>query len=258
MEHKQLYIHSDIEMKAGDEDRVIEFIASKEVVDRSGDVVKIAGMDLKDFKRNPVIMWSHQHDTPPIGKAVSMRKTGDELRMKVLFASADEYGFADTIYRLARGGYVSATSIGIIPDYDSMEYPDNKKLNGKPIKRIINKSSLFELSVVPIPMNQDALTTGKILQKAIDDGVIDEVEMKEFELLSKDAEPDSEPEVDEPITDEVAVLKSRIAELELLVKEQEMEAELEDDIYAELYDEFVDKSSDEKDKGCKDILDEYL
>jgi HK97 family phage prohead protease len=270
MEQK-MFINTDMVMKATkDEDRIVEFIASKEVVDRGGDVVKIKGMDLRDYKKNPVIMWSHRHDDPPIGKAVSMTKSGDELKMKVQFATPEEYGFADTIYKLVKGGYIKATSIGIIPDYESMEYPESK--NKKAARRIINKSSLFELSIVPIPMNQDALATGKSLSKAIEDGVIDDLELTEYNLMSKDTETTTEPETDIKDADTVIVeLKSRIAELELQIKEQEMDAELEDDIYSDLYDDFVGEKKVDKDvidelydefmskaEDDNDILDEYL
>ena len=87
---EKIFISTIMEMKASaDNDRVVEFIASKEVVDRSGDVVKIKGIDFKAFKKNPVIMWSHRHSDPPIGKAVGIRKVNDELRIKVQFATQE-------------------------------------------------------------------------------------------------------------------------------------------------------------------------
>jgi len=272
-------------MKAAKEDRVVEFIASKEVVDRGGDLVKVKGVDLKDFKKNPVIMWSHMHDAPPIAKAVSMRKSGDELKMKVQFATSEEYGFADTIYKLIKGGYINATSIGIIPDYESMEYPGGKELNGKKVRRIINKSSLIELSILPIPMNQDALRT-KALNKAIQDGVIDDVELKEFEMMSQDVEKNpeqtntnetlSKDDIANKLKDfgytveelnmitkgkeykkEVIELKARIAELELQLAEKEMEIEEEDSIYKDLYDEFTETKNIDK-TVIDELFDEYV
>jgi HK97 family phage prohead protease len=236
---KKLFIKSNMEMKASKtEDRVIEFIASKEVVDRGGDVLKIKGMNLKNFKENPIILYGHDRGSLPIGKAISMRKTGDELRIKVEFAPAETYAFADTVYRLVKGNYLSATSVGIIPDYDSMEYPDGKKLNGKSIRRIINKSELFELSVVPVPMNEQALK----VTKAFEEGIINENELKEFKTINdKDFNIEEDVELEtKDLKEENIELKSKLAAMELLLKEQEMEAEEEDSIYKDLFDEFTE------------------
>lgn len=268
MEQKQVFINTEFETKTAEEDRTIEFIVSKEIVDRGGDVVKIKGIDLKNFKKNPVIMLSHNHSDLPIGKAISMRKTGDELRMKVEFPTPEVYSLGDTVYKLVKGGFLNATSVGIIPDYKSMEFPEGK--GGA--SRIINKCELFEVSVVGIPMNQSALRVK--MTKAIDDGVIDELEYKELETayIKSEMKEDQSDERDTSLENEVIELKAKVAELELQLKEQEMDAELEDDIYAQLYDEFttdkkIDKDSieelynefmDKDDKGCNDILDEYL
>lgn len=267
---KEYFNTTDIVMKSiNDKTRVVEFIASKEIVDRSGDVINIKGIDLKAFKKNPVILWSHNRSSLPIGKANSVRKSGDELIMKVEFATEEEYAFSDTVFKLIKAGYLNATSVGIIPDYESMEYPDGKKIAGKSVRRIINKSEIFELSIVPVPMNQEALATGKTLSKAFDDGIINDDELKELQNISKEIETKTEHINDK---EEIINLKSKVAELELLVKEQDMEAE-EDSIYKDLFDEFTEEKRvdddvikelydtfielDKQDKDFK-ILDEYL
>ena len=57
---KEYFNTTGIVMKSvNDKTRVVEFIASKEIVDRGGDVINIKGIDLKNFKKNPVILWSH-------------------------------------------------------------------------------------------------------------------------------------------------------------------------------------------------------
>jgi HK97 family phage prohead protease len=232
---KEYFKTTDIIMKSvNDKTRVVEFIASKEIVDRGGDVVNIKGIDIKNFKKNPVILWSHDRNGLPVGKANSVRKSGDELIMKVEFPTEEEYAFGDTVFKLIKGGYINATSIGIIPDYDSMEYPDNKKIAGKSIRRLINKSEIFELSIVPVPMNQEALATGKSLTKALDEGLINQ---DDYDKLT--TEEDIELETKD-LKEENIELKSQLAAMELLLKEQEMEAEEEDSIYKDLFDEFTE------------------
>ena len=248
--------------KAEDEDRTIEFVASKEIVDRGGDLVKIKGIDLKNYKKNPIVMWSHKHGDPPIGKAVNVRKTGDEIRIKVQFPTPEEYGFADTIYKLLKGKYINGCSVGIIPDYKSNEYIDDKT----GVRRIINKCEFVELSVAPLPMNPETLQVSKdLMTKAIADGVIDDVELGEYELMCKgstnseknhDTDGNLEHKDTNETVDEVVALKAKVAELELQLKEQEMESEEEDSIYKELYEEFKDVKK--KNYNRYNILDKYL
>ncbi len=273
---EKLFINTtSMKAKATEENRTIEFVASKEIVDRVGDVVKIKGIDLKPFKKNPVVMWGHLHKDLPVGKATKIRKSGDELLINVQFPTPEEYGFADTIYKLIKGGYLNATSITIIPDHKTCEYPEAR--GSKDASRIINKSEFIELSIVPIPMNPAALATGKSISKAIDDGIVDDVEMKEYDIMckeltgvgghtgpvgpgpgTKDKEIPTEGFGDdgEHGTTEIVDLKSRVAELELQIKEQDMEVE-EDSVYKALFEEFDAKKVLEE-KGDDDILEKYF
>jgi len=92
--------------------RILEFIGSTAAVDRYGDIIEPAGWDLKNYKKNPVFLWGHNYSMPPIGKAVSVKVTDDALVFQIQFATAEEYAFADTIYRLYLGGFLKATSVG--------------------------------------------------------------------------------------------------------------------------------------------------
>jgi len=260
MEKDQLFISTYLGAKSSKEDRTIEFIASKEIVDRSGNLIKIGGIDTSSYKANPVVLWTHRSDEPPIGKAVGIRRKGDELRIKVQFATPEEYGFADTIYKLADNGYINAGSIGLFLDSKGVEYPENMKVGGKEVRRLINKSELFDFSITPIPRNRKTLKASVLLQ-ALDSGVIDDVELKEYELMSEGVVEGFEEEVkdDKEEENEVITLKAKVAELELQLKEQEMEEESKDSIYDELYNEFVvPKKEKIKVRDKFDILDDYF
>jgi hypothetical protein len=147
-----------------------------------------------------------------------MKKAG-ELIMKVKFAEPEINGFADTVYKLIKGGYLNAVSIGFLPDFESIEYLKNKK----GVYRIFHKSSLLELSVVPVPANQGALVTGK----ALNDGVIDELELKEYEMYCKMLNDDSVDEEDSFIEDELEVEESseneELKEIKLQLEEYKTE-----------------------------------
>ena len=75
------------EVKAAGEDRIIEFIATKEIKDYDGDVVKVDGMDINKIKKNKSFLWSHQQSAPPIGKIVKVWKDGKIIRGKAQLTS---------------------------------------------------------------------------------------------------------------------------------------------------------------------------
>jgi len=222
-----------------DENNIIEVIASKEVSDRDSDIVKIGGMDLTDFKKNPVILWAHAHHELPIGKAISVDKVGNELRMKIQFAKKEEYAFANTVYSLVKGGYLNAVSVGFMADRESIEY--TKEASTGKTQRIINKSSLYELSIVPVPCNQDAL----VISRAVDEGVITK---SAFDDYTSKLQTVSTEVNDTNLETKIKELNKQVKELELqltlkdleLVELSETNVEADaDDIYKSIFDEFI-------------------
>jgi hypothetical protein len=257
MSEKILNDNINIECKAsGKDDRIINYVATKEsVLNESGRLFKVDGMDLSYLKKFKSIYYNHNTEQLPIGKAVSVRKQGDEVRIAVQFAEMEENGFADTLYKLVKNGYVNGGSIGVTANYKDIEFPEKPvKVNGKEVAMIVHKSALKEFSITPKPDNRAAVP----LNAAIEAGVIDELEAKEFEMIYS-ASPETE-ENGEQINaeDEVSVLKARIAELELLVAEREMDEETEDSVYDELYAEFCDDVKNDSDEEDDSWMDEYL
>ncbi len=135
------------------EDRVLRFTGSTESEDRDGEVIKVSGWDLDNYKKNPVFMWAHDYSQPPIGKAVNIRKRQGNLIFDIQFAPKETYEFADTIYKLYQGGFLSATSVGFMPDPSGIIEGDGVKSP----RRTYTKQELLELSAVPVPSNPDAL-----------------------------------------------------------------------------------------------------
>ena len=109
--------------KSKDDNRTIRYIATKEAVDSMGRVFKVAGMDLSPLKKFKSIYWNHNTDDLPIGQATAIRKRKDEVYVDVKFAKMDENSFADTVYKLVRGGYINGGSIGISADLKWMDSP---------------------------------------------------------------------------------------------------------------------------------------
>lgn len=149
--HKTL----DFEVKqVGDpKDRTLEFLGSTADVDRYGDVIEVEGWNLKNYKKNPVFLWTHDYKQPPVGKAVKVGKTEKGLLFQVKFPTPEEYTFADTIYKLYLGGYLRATSVG----FRDLEREPITDKEGRQTGFLYKKQELYELSAVPVPANPNAL-----------------------------------------------------------------------------------------------------
>jgi len=52
----------------------LEAIVSTNDIDRHGEIVDIEGIDIKNYEKNPVVMWAHDYSLPPIGKTTSLTK----------------------------------------------------------------------------------------------------------------------------------------------------------------------------------------
>jgi len=158
-------------------ERQYEFTASTSTQDRDGEVIDATGWDLKNFKKNPVIMYAHDYRTLPIGKASRVWLHNGTLKNTVEFPPEGTYEFADIVERLVSTGYLKTESVGFIPK--KWEDGDGEKAP----RRTYTKQELLEISIVPVPSNPDAL------RNAVEEGVIT---TKQFEAIMKPEEPEVE------------------------------------------------------------------
>jgi HK97 family phage prohead protease len=140
--------------------RALRFCISTGSVDREQDRIALAGWDLANFRRNPVVLWGHDASRLPIGRAFDLQIDGGALKASVEFIPSDtpEVGqFADAVYRLARGGFIAATSVGFRPL--AWEYTTDKSRGADDWFPGIDfeEQELVELSVVTVPANPEAL-----------------------------------------------------------------------------------------------------
>jgi uncharacterized protein len=184
----------DIRQAGDPEDRTLEFIGSTGHVDRYGDVIEVAGWDLKNYQKNPVFLWAHDYRQPPVGKALKVEKTDQGLLFRIQFPTAEEYPFADTVYKLYLGGYLRATSVG----FQDLEREPLTDKEGKQTGFRYKKQELYELSAVPVPANPQALIM------AVQKGVVSPEEMARLSGVPCEEGPGREdsteaaPEITEP------------------------------------------------------------
>ena len=117
---KQIYsrLVADTSPEAAADDRVIRFTFATDRVALDGHRI-LAGAwkskdhdGLRDFRRNPVFLWSHDMACPPIGRVISIAETNGTLAGAVRFAETD---FAEEIFQLFRGNFLRAASVSWFP-----------------------------------------------------------------------------------------------------------------------------------------------
>lgn len=127
-----------------DEERVIVMTGSTEDADRVGDVIKMSGVDLTNYKKNPVILFNHDYDKI-IGKALDVSIVDSKLVFKIQFADTS---LGKEVYYLLKHGYMNASSIGFV----GKEYEPND-FGGLTFTKV----EILELSIVSVPCNPNAL-----------------------------------------------------------------------------------------------------
>ena len=137
------------EVKAVKDTNRFNFTISTAGVDRDKDVIEVAGWNLDNYKKNPVVLFGHDYRSLPVGKSVSIKTSKKGLDSEVEFASADTYPFAETVRKMVAGGFLSAASVGFRP----IKYAYNEDRRGVDIQ----ESELLEWSIVPVPANPECL-----------------------------------------------------------------------------------------------------
>ena len=169
-----LYTKAQIKEKADGE---FTAIASSEIEDRQGEIVKQAGWNLKNFKNNPVLLYMHDH-AKPIGKAtrIWVDKSGTKPLLKFKGFISDATDELKGYKKLVEDGILNSFSVGFRP----LEIDGNE----------ITKAELFEISLVSVPANPEArLLAMKSLEDAgFDSKVINKVIGEESEVTELKAE----------------------------------------------------------------------
>lgn len=181
-----------------EQERTLRFIGSCEHADRDGDVILASGWELDNYKKNPVFLWVHDYNTPPIGRAINVFRQADKLIFDIEFPERGIYPLADTVYELYKKGFMNATSVGFIGKEGEALPTGGTKFT---------KQELLELSAVPVPCNPMALQQAKSL------GCIDKGVAKYFELN------ENEPYIEIEEDDSINIVKSNYIEVDATEEE---------------------------------------
>ncbi len=135
--------------------RRLGIVISTEAEDRDGDIIEVAGWDLTNYRRNPVVLFAHDYRSPAVGKAISVVKdtVGQALRSVVEFAPTE---MGRQLFELYAGKYMRAWSVGFLPKESVRRRETEDGYTGRGVR--FRRQELLEYSAVPVPANAEALT----------------------------------------------------------------------------------------------------
>lgn len=128
------------------------FVLSDESLNSHGTWVKTSGINLERFKKNPVMLWSHDSAFPPIGKWENIRVEGDKLLADAVFDEDD--ALAQAFKRKVESGLLKACSIGFYAKKFSSDVADIKP--GQRFETIV-EAELIECSLCSVGSNENAM-----------------------------------------------------------------------------------------------------
>lgn len=155
MDQQVHYKTAELVKAAGSD--VYSFVASDESEDGHGDVIVASGWDLKRYKRNPVVLFGHDHYTP-VGYSTRTALEGKKLMSDIRLAKEGTSEFIDTLRKLVDQKIVRAVSVGFritkdpVPIRDKEDHITGFKFDG---------TELLEISLVSVPANANALQVAK-------------------------------------------------------------------------------------------------
>ena len=130
------------------------FVLNEESPDRMGDIIEVAGWNLRNFKRNPIALWGHDQEKI-VGRWHNIRVEGKQLLADLQLAGTR---LGQMAAQLIDEGILKAVSVGFLPiEYDPID--KDEPYGAWRIKA----AELLETSLVSVPAHPNALLLSKRL-----------------------------------------------------------------------------------------------
>ncbi|NCA17780.1 MAG: hypothetical protein EBS90_12190 [Betaproteobacteria bacterium] len=157
-EGKLCAVRKEIFSEVTQTDGRFDFCLSTPAVDRHGDRVSQKGWRLENYQKNPVVLWAHDQNMPPVGKApVVLVENGRLVARGVEFTPRDLSPFGHMVGEMYRNGFLRGVSVGFLPA--SFKYAEDRS----EMAIDFEEQELLEFSAVPVPANPEALQEAKAL-----------------------------------------------------------------------------------------------
>lgn len=124
-------------------------VVSDSTTDRMGDRVDPDGWMLDNYRKNPVVLWSHSYEILPVGKCESIAVVDGKL---VATTRWEDHPQAQQIAKLYATGTLSSFSVGFKPH----AYKPIKNASGDVTGIHFTRVELLEYSAVAVPANPSA------------------------------------------------------------------------------------------------------
>lgn len=149
---KKTKLFNTVIKSVDEKNRTVKFCFSDDQEDRHGEIVDQKSWKIKNFLKNPLILWGHQSWDPEnvLGTAESLELDVDgKSYVTARFDDAETNPRADMVFRQLIKGTLRCVSAGFINhDYDYDEATN---------RSVLKENELLEISVVPIPANPRAI-----------------------------------------------------------------------------------------------------
>lgn len=150
-------VPSDTEVQAVE--RVDVSKVTTRAMDRDFEVVDPAGIDLEQYRLNPIVLFGHDQDRP-VGKALWIKPDSDGVVAKTQYISRPENyqgeWLPDFVFSMVQADVLKGKSIGFLPL--EVRDPTEEEITQYPeLRAVITRSLLLEYSVVSVPSNPAAL-----------------------------------------------------------------------------------------------------
>ncbi len=149
---EDIIIYGSLDIKADDEG--FPWVLSDMTLDRDMERMDPTGWDLKEFKKNPIVLWGHDSWVPAIGMMKNIKKATDEkgeLTGIVVFDESGADPLATMIAAKVRSGILTKGSVGFRAK--KIEILEGARDGTRLIHR---EQELIEFSIVNIPSNPRA------------------------------------------------------------------------------------------------------
>ena len=149
-----------LEVKISDlDDKAKSFIAiaSTEHEDRDKDIIRQEGWNLTNFRKNPVVPWSHNYYAVPVARSLKTwidedNTKGPRLLFQPKFDEDDDDSMK--IYNKYKNGFLTSFSVG----FRGIDYKFRNEEAAWWGGREFTKQELLEISTVAVPSNPHANT----------------------------------------------------------------------------------------------------
>ena len=209
--------------------RTLSMKGTDETKDRDGDIIRLSGWDLDNYKKNPVFLWAHNYGSVPLARALRVTRKKDPACMEFLlqFPTKGLYPFADMILDLYNEKIINASSVGFIPMKWNPIEDDNKDGNNRnPYGREYVRHELLELSGCAVPSNPSAVQNAL---KGKNFGFKDDDLLKYMTGATLIPRPDKEDDVvGELDKSETEIVDETVIQVQVSVELDSKESEVED------------------------------